>query len=274
MISKKNTLALLAGLGAALTIAQQSHAIVPHLEDFDNPAWTAGQTDNWQDNGGTIARTASGTDGIASSSGAGHATISGAGPFTRFGGYVSSFGSGFVASLDVYLDPTWSDGEGFDYSVAINNQAGSHLRDWIWHVGVVAGQLLVNASNNTDFVVNAYKLQNDSGGNYGTVVSEGWYTLQQVFYDNGGTLAVDFNLLDASSSVVHSITRTSSDLIATDVGGHRYGWVTTNAVSDGLLVDNTKIEGLSASKVPDSSATLALLGSSILILLSFRRYRR
>ena len=131
-----------------------------YSQDFEDPSWVpgniSGDPGDWQDYDATITRVASGTNGIASSGGsAGHAIISGGGataPYTRLGGYSSDFGAGFTVSLDIYLDPTaWVQGQGFDWSTAVNNQDGNHLRDFIWHVGVDSGQLLVNASNNTDF---------------------------------------------------------------------------------------------------------------------------
>lgn len=245
-----------------LAIVASSAVAAPyHFEDFENPGWVANQTDNWQNSGGTITRVPTGTSGIASSDGVAHATLTpGNGPFTRFGGYSSSFGTGFTASLDVYLNPAWGVGSGFDYSVAANNQSGSHLRDFIWHVGVVSGQgLLVNASNNTDFTFNSFKLLNENGGNNFEVTSAGWYTFEQVFYDLAGSLAVDFNLLDSGGNLLYSVTRTNAaDDIATIVGGNRYGWFTYNNV-DGLAIDNTELRANLAAEVPEP-ASLAIWG--------------
>lgn len=244
--------------------AGQAHAGVIHFEGFEDEAWTpgvGGTSNNW--NGyyaaSEIQRVASGTNGITSSSGSAHAILeSGGYPYTRFGGYSSTFGDGFTASLDIYLDPSWSNGQGFDYSVAASRQNGDHLRDFIFHVGIVDGSLLVNASNNTDFAFNAWKLENENGGNNYTVTTAGWYTFEHVFYDNGsGQLAVDLRLLDSGGNVLYSITRTNAaDLIATVVGGNRYGWFTFNNI-DGLAIDNTMLA------VPEPAA-LALLGLGLL----------
>ncbi len=147
---------------------------------------------------------------------------------------------GWYASLDVYLDPAWADGTGFDFSVAASKQDSSHLRDFIFHVGVVGSNgLLVNASNNADFYTNPFKLLNENGGNYYTVGSAGWYTFRHLFYDNAGTLAVDMQLLDSGGNLLWSVTRSNAtDLIGTVVGGTRYGWFTHIDVSSGILVDN------------------------------------
>lgn len=62
-------------------------------------------TTGWFDNGGTITRVASGTDSITSANGSFHAKINGEGPFTRWGGYESTFPTnGYVTQVDIYLN--------------------------------------------------------------------------------------------------------------------------------------------------------------------------
>ncbi len=268
-------------LGAVVALSTSAIAAPPHFEGFEDPGWVANMTDNWQNYaGGAIQRVLSGTNGITSASGVAHAEIYGLSlqnnvfnvpslgalsPYTRFGGYSSSFGPGFTASLDVYLDPAWSDGDGFDLSVAASKQDGSHLRDFIWHVGIVGTDLLVNASNNSDYSYNSFKLLNENSGNYYTVGSAGWYTLESVFYDDAGSLSVDFNLRDSGGSLLHTITRGSvADDIATIVGGNRYGWFTYNNI-EGLAIDNTSL-----AAIPEP-ATLGLLALGGLALLRRRR---
>src|SRR5690606_24315249 len=102
-----------------------------------------------------------GWGGITSAGGGYHAVVddgdgssgSETGPFTRFGGYSDTWTGGFTTSLDIYLDPTWAAGSGFDYSVAANNKLGEHLRDFIFHVAKDSseGKLLVGGSNNSNF---------------------------------------------------------------------------------------------------------------------------
>lgn len=252
-----------ATLTAVGLLAPAALAEPVHFEGFENPAFTPGG-DNWNNNGGTIQRVTSGTNSVTSSTGTGHAVVNGNGPFTRFGGYSTSFGGGYTASLDVYLDPTWSVGTGFDYSVAASRQTGSHLRDFIFHVGVTDVGLLVNASNNTDGTVNPFKLKNENGGDNFTVTSAGWYTLEQDFYDNAGILAVDLTLYDDGGSELWSVTRSDpSDDIATTVGGNRYGWLVVNNVSN-LAIDNTSL-------VPEPGS-MALLGLGGVALLRRRRH--
>lgn len=256
---------------ALLFMTSQVNASPLHSEGFEDPLWVSGIPDNWQDFGGaTIVRAPTGTNGVTSASGVAHATLTpGNGPFTRFDGYQSNFGQGFKTSLDVFLDPSaMAAGDGFDYSVAASKQDGTHLRDFIYHVGVVGTDLLVNASNNTDFTVNAFKLNTENGGNNFTVTGAGWYTLEHVFRDDAGALAVDFNLRDDLGNLLHSITRSDlSDDIATTVGGNRYGWFTVNNINN-LPIDNTNLQYV----VPEpTSAALLFLGT--IALTSVRRRR-
>lgn len=269
----------LARIGATavlgLVLAQAATAGEIHFEGFEDPGWVPGG-DNWNNYlGADIERVSSGTDGIASSSGAAHARITNLSaqndvfgnphsgtlsPYTRFGGYSNSFGNGFTTSLDVYLDPSWADGQGFDFSVAANRQDGSHLRDFIAHIGVVNGDLLFNASNNSDWSFNGFKLENENGGDNFAVTLAGWYTLEHVFYGDGGLLSVDVNLRDSGGGLLHSLTRTTTDDIAGTVGGNRYGWLVYNNI-DGLAIDNTR---LATADVPEPPVLAMLLAGGLL----------
>ncbi|TWT43574.1 hypothetical protein KOR42_43920 [Thalassoglobus neptunius] len=174
--------------------------------------------------------------------------------------------NGFTASLAIYLDSTWATGSGFDYSVAVNNQSGAHLRDFIFHVGVVGGDLLVNGSNNTDYSLNDGKLTN--GSNY-TVADAGWYTFEQSFYDDGGNLAVDLNLKDSLGTTVYTKTLGTLDDIAATVGGNRYGYFAFNNV-EGLAIDSSQLLG---NVVPEPS-TFALVCCGITGFVARKRLKR
>ena len=205
--------------------------------------------DGWH---GTVTRIASGTGGIDSSDGSWHAVMEGndtSAPFSRFDGYRDTWPGDWTAEIDVYLDPAWAAGTGFDYSVAANGSDGEHQRDYIFHVGVVedygpiSGKaLLVNGSNNADFFTNPFKLVNDNGGDYYVVNTGGWYTLQHEFYDAGGYLAVNLNLLDDAGNVLWTATRSNTaDTIPGEVGGNRYAWFTHIDVSGGIAVDEHEL---------------------------------
>lgn len=189
------------------------------------------------------------------------------GAYTFFSGSSSVFGNGFSTSLDVFIDPTlWAIGDGFDYSSAVNNQSGVHNRDFIFNAGQTTNNgFVINASNNSGFDFNEGSLINSD---YYEVTTAGWYTLEHVFYNQGGVLAVDFNILDGVGALLHTETRsTAADDIATVIGGNRYGWVTYTDMS--LAIDNST---LSITEVPEPS-TLAIFALGILGLAS-RRFKK
>jgi len=175
-----------------------------------------------------------------------HAIVEG-GAYTVFDGYKSTWTGTWTAEIDVYLDPAWANNQGFDYSVAASKSDGNYLQDYFWHVGQVDGVgLLVTADNNNypGGVPNNYILQTGNDGNHYNITTgggAGWYTLQQVFYDDGsGVLAVDFNLIDIGGTTVWTTTRsTATNLIPSVVGGNRYGWFVFINVDGGIAVDNT-----------------------------------
>lgn len=277
----------MAAIGAAVICSAGAVASANpvYFQGFEDPSWAPGASGDWQNfSGSDVTRVSSGTNGITSFSGSGHGTLTNlrmvnnvfntptlgaAAAYTQYGGYSSNFGGGFTTSVSVYLDPnSWSDGQGFDYSSAVSNQGGGHLRDFIWHVGMVNGQLLVNGSNNSDRSFNAWKLQNENGGNNHEVTAAGWYTLQQQFVDNAGTLAVVFSLLDGFGSEVFSFTRTTSDDIDSVVGGNRYGWFVFANI-DGLAFDDVTLMSSVVIPLP-GAAGMALAGMG---LIGLRRRR-
>jgi hypothetical protein len=190
---------------------------------------------------GSITQVASGNNGIASASGNGHAVVESTayGPFTAFDQYRDTWTGEWNTSTNVYLDTNWLDGEGFEYSVAANGSNGLHQRDFVAHVSkdTSTGDLLFAGSNNAGFTAN----QNLESGNHYVVTASGWYTIEHVFREDSGQLAVDINLLD-ESGVLFTETRSSAlDLIPAEVGGNRYGWFTFADVTNGLAIDNAQL---------------------------------
>jgi hypothetical protein len=192
---------------------------------------------------GTATRVPSGNNGITSSEGSYHAVFEGdadSAPFSRFDGYRDEWTGSWTAEIDVYLDPAWADGTGFDYSVAANGSDGNHQRDYIFHVtkDTSTGKLWVAGSNNTNFAPRE-DLENI---NHYEVISAGWYTLQHVFYEDSGALAVDLNLLDSLGTVLFTETRfNAADTIPGEVGGNRYAWFTFINVAGGIAVDEHQL---------------------------------
>lgn len=221
---------------------------------------TAGWFDEDSSWYGDVTMVPSGTDGIASASGDYHAVFEGeaaSAPFTDFNGYEDTGWVGeWTASVDVYLDTSvdgsgWALGEGFDYSVASSGSDGNHQRDFIFHVtqDSSTGNMYVGASNNTNF---APREDLDVLGNNYLVNEDGWYTFQHHFYDAGdGTLAVDMQLFDDAGNLLFTETRNNpSDVIATEIGGNRYGWFTMIDVDGGIPVDNVTLEYEADQSVP------------------------
>lgn len=247
-----------AGLcSAVVTWTPPTASRVGYEQDFEDAGFMSGDSyGDWQPYGGDVVRVASGTNGITSATGSAHGLATGGvidpdpefiGPYTRLGGYSSDFGTGYVVSVDVYMDLTDpavtsapADTYGWDLSVASSNQSGNHLQDFIFHTASNdAGHILVGGSNNTNFT-----RRNDLASlNHFEITSSAWYTFQWVFRDDGaGVLAVDLNLVDDGGTILWTETRsTPTNLISTVVGGNRYMWFTF-IEAENLPIDNVILE--------------------------------
>lgn len=231
----------------------------------------------------TPTRVASGTGGITSSSGNFHAiTAQDAGDFTRWGGYNYGAGNnvptvfqGYTTSVDIYLDVNagWGNDTRFDFSSAINNSLGTHLRDFVFNGGFYndAGG---PGSNTNRFVFSAGNnagRANSFPKNTGAIAisTTGWYTFEHHFFNNGGVLNVNMSIFDASHNLVIQWTL-GTDAIG-GVGGNRYGWFVSNEFTE-LAIDNTILR--TDAVVPDSGATLSLLGLGILGIAGFSLRKR
>lgn len=213
-------------------------AILPSVAGASVGTWSQGfevDVDGWF----TPTRVPSGTDGISSSEGAFHAQAVG-NEFTRWGGYESTFPTyGYVTEVDVYLDMSEADGSDkrVDFSSAISRSDGSHLRDFIFHLGTnpgVPGQWAASVSNNAPgWPLNPGRSPID-------ITDSGWYTLRSTFEANASnTLEVTMDIIDENDVVIGSwVLSTPSDVIGSVVGGNRYGWF-VNVGVDTLAFDNT-----------------------------------
>lgn len=211
---------MIAALLMALTWSSSASAATFYQWQQD---FTTDATD-WQ---GAVVHNA--TDGTATA---------GPGAYSYFGGSRSQFPGDYVAELDVNLNPTWTTGQGFQYTVASNKSDGNHLRDFVFHIAKTAGGLFVNADNN---------VYGASGNAYiagqGTEITggAGWYTMQHTFRDDNGVLAVDLTLLDSDGLVVFTTTRSNTADVMSLVGGNRYAWFATNNVAGGVEMDNQEL---------------------------------
>lgn len=264
-----NTRRLLTTAGFSLAVlagaASLSQATPLYFNGFETDAagWTG------------AARVASGNGGITSAAGGYHA-VAGSGAFTTWGGY--NFGAGnavpttfqeYLTSIDIYLDVSapWANDTRFDFTSAINNAGGTHLRDFAFNVGFYADtdlgspgggadRFVVSASNNTGRA-NAYP--KNPARNPIAIDTTGWYTFQNRFYDNGGVLAVDLSIRDSSNNLINLWTLSNGADLIGGVGGNRYGWLPSMEFTSGLAIDNATLITRDAAPVPEPG-TLVLLG--------------
>ena len=219
----------------------------------------------------------------------GGSTVNCPGPLTRWGGYASTWYGGWTTQVDVYLDaayaqanadtstgnlnlitdPTNPDEKGmrFDYSSAVNNAAGTFMRDFGFSVATGPDPHVVNpVLCPNGWIATAGNNINRSGADtYNPafdpqcISGSGWYTFKHTFYADGNNLKALMEIIDVdTSTVVADWTITSGDLIvgadaSTSVGCNRYGWFTNQEIY-GLPIDNASING--GCTAPEAPATL------------------
>jgi hypothetical protein len=227
---KKAVAVVPATLLLAMAMPTSAFAVSGYAQDFEKD--TAG----WEATEGTFTRTAQGSGRVASS-GSHYAVMSEAGAFTRFAGYSDQWDGAWSTTTDVYLDPAWGTGAGFDYSVAATGSDGKHLRDFILHAAKDGDELLVAASNNS----NNGNVRTDLDSRHHAVIDEaGWYTVQHSFYEEDGHLAVDVQLLDSDGKVVFTEHLANAADTMDKVGGNRYGWFPVLEGTE-LAIDNVRV---------------------------------
>lgn len=156
------------------------------------------------------------------------------GPFSYNFSNKGAWSGSYYAETSIYLDPAMALGKGFDYSVAMGKEDGSHLRDFIFHVtkDTSTGKLLVGASNNTNFAV-----REDLDVNFtnNEITEAGWYTFQHRFYKNGSNLEAQLSIIDKNQNVVFSKIINTTD---TSFEVPKYSWATFITVPGGINVQN------------------------------------
>lgn len=229
---------------------------------------------------------ASGTNSIASATGSFHAMPAAGNTYTDFGGY--NYGAGnavptsfqeYYTSIDIYLNVGggFANDTRFDFSSAINNSAGTHRRDFIFNAGFYndgtgpganTNRFVISASNNSSpgsaFPKNPAK-------NPIAISTTGWYTFEHHFYDNGGVLAVDMSIFDASDALVNTWTLSDATDLISGIGGNRYGWFDNKQLTP-LAFDNSELR-LANRAVPEPGS-LALLGLALTCLAASRRRKQ
>lgn len=201
------------------------------------------------------------------------------GAYDHFGASNAVFGNGFTAGTDVYIDLSDSmiaaGTYGFDYSIGIDNNTGSHAQDNIFHVGAISDggggfDLKVNGSHNSSFELSAGSINTGAvGASPSTFTESGWYTFQVTFTESATPDSVDilFEVLDDQGSTFFSASKLSNPAQYTlsNVGGDRYGWFTYVETTNGLPVDATFVQA-----VPEPTS-IVLLGLGGLIAMRRRR---
>jgi hypothetical protein len=195
-------------------------------------------------------------------------TVQCQGPLTKWGGYNSTWPvGGYTTQLDIYLDAAYATanpdsdsgnmacllppadardpackGTRFDYSSAINNTSGAHLRDFGFNVstGLVnddCSGFTVLGTTNVDRIG-----ANPNLPGHQCIETSGWYTFKHTFSAENGFLKVLMEIIPVSGGpATASFTITGIDSIMT-VGCNRYGWLTNQEIW-GLPIDNASMTG-------------------------------
>jgi hypothetical protein len=200
------------------------------------------------------------------------------GPFTRWGGYGSTWYGGWTTQVDIYLDATYAHanadsepgnpllvsdptnpyvkGTRFDYSSAVNNAQGNFIRDFGFNVATgpdlhgveppCSGFFVTAGMNVNRSGADAY----DQGHDPTCIPDSGWYTFKHTFRENTSTgfLEVLMEIIPvdgtdpAATWTIQSPDPISSGDPSKDVGCNRYGWFTNQEIW-GLPIDNASIDG-------------------------------
>src|SRR5262245_24095045 len=202
-----------------------------------------------------VVGVASGTHGVTSRTGNFHGEVAqGSSAYTWFGpskeaGYTATFPQGgFTTSVDVYFDPTGlaaattANDTRFDYSVAINDAAGNHRRDFAVNAGYYndagAGPRFVISASNDAGLGSSYPKNPDRDPF--AITTRRWYSMQNRVFDRGNcVLAVELSVKDASGATLHTWTLSNAtDIIGSTVGGNRYGLFATQELPS-LAIENS-----------------------------------
>ncbi|WP_339721274.1 hypothetical protein [uncultured Paraglaciecola sp.] len=233
-------------------------------------------TDGWFDKddswSGNVERQLSGTSGITAFEGNYYAQFTQTNDtggltaaFSRLGGYNDVFPGDYSLQTAIYLDTSWANGSGFDFSVASNDTSGNHLQDFIFHVtkDTSTGELLVGGSNNTNFDPR----EDLESLNSFSIADSGWYVFEHLFRDDNGVLAVDLNLKNVLGDILFTETRTTAtNLIPSEVGGNRYAWFTNIDIAEGIAVDGISLSVVAQEVSEPSIFAIFCLGVSGLVL--------
>jgi len=152
----------------------------------------------------------------------------------------------------------------FDWTSAINTPSCGHRRDFVFNAGFYTDtdttgsgpRFVISASNNAG---RGNAFPKNPGRDPYTITTEGWYTFEHRFRDNGlGVLAVDLTIRNQAGLALMTWTLSDpSDVIGSTVGGNRYGWFATDEFPY-LAFDTSMLVGFQDfCGAPPSNATNA-----------------
>jgi hypothetical protein len=226
-----------------LTIGLLVIGVIPTFAQGVYPAWHQGfekNTNGWYGSDipgeggwcGEITRYSRGSGPVAPSVGGGYAVVSNgpcndhwmnngwpvSAPYAPFGGYSESFPqSGFVSELDIYLDPSWGEGSGFNYYVSMRMLDDGSFRYLLFPVEISNGTLMVAGNEASE---------------------AGWYTFRVKFRERDGYLAVNFELAQRGrllfSQAVTSTAFYGDDPATYEVNNVGTGYSWFDSISEGL----------------------------------------
>jgi hypothetical protein len=194
------------------------------------------------------------------------------GPYTRWGGYNSTWNGGYSTQVDIYLDAAYAQantdsyggnivcltasdpstdpsckGTRFDFDSAINDSAGSFLRDFVFNAGTgpdpnsnvsCAGWIVAASTNAFRSGASPY----NAGNSPQCIATSGWYTFRHTFSEDAGYLKAVMTITPVGSATpTASWTLSPGDPIGS-VGCNRYGWFANQEVQD-LAIDSASMTG-------------------------------
>ena len=230
-----------------------------------------------------VTRVASGTDGVTSKTGNFHAEAP-QGPFPDGSGYIywnagdATVPAGFVSSVDIYLNLNSgaSNDTRFDWDVALSDNPGNFLRDFVFNGGYYdqndptgnEPRFVFSAGNNAG---RANSYPSDPNHDPFAITSSGWYTFQHHFQDDNGVLRVDMTIQDANGVILKDWTISSGDPVGPGCCSAYYDWF-ANQEFDFLAFDNVGLtQDAPVTPVPEPS-TMSLIGLGLAGIV--RRLRR
>lgn len=195
---------------------------VVYVQDFEKPPTDdAGGIYNYDwflPNSNDLAITqVAGDNTIPASSGDFYGLVSEQGSYSHFGECSSGGPTDiWLTQIDVYLDPSWELGRGFDYAIEtkMDDPAGPIYKNFVFNVvkDKSTKDLLIGVSDQLAFEPN----ENLENGNTYKVKKSGWFTLRSKIRSEGYQLFVDMIVIDETKRIVWQDTLTASDLSYND----------------------------------------------------------